>query len=218
MSGTTRALRDRDGDSDEIVLAVLDAVERDHQITQRTVAQELGIALGLANAYLKRCVRKGLIKVQQVPRRRYAYYLTPHGFTEKSRLMAQYLSHSFAFFRRARNDCGEHLAAARARGWRRVALYGTGDLAEIAMLCAREHGIDLVGIVDARAPAVDFLGLPIVPALEALGPIDAALVVDLERPRDAFDAAVARLGPERVLVPEFLRIRRVTAPKPAVTP
>jgi len=55
---------------DDIVLGVLDVVERDPTVTQRSVARELGIALGLANAYLKRCVRKGLIKVGQVPRRR----------------------------------------------------------------------------------------------------------------------------------------------------
>ena len=58
MDVTARTLREREGESEEIVLAVLNAVERDHQITQRSVAQELGIALGLANAYLKRCVRK----------------------------------------------------------------------------------------------------------------------------------------------------------------
>ncbi|MBL8700120.1 MAG: winged helix-turn-helix transcriptional regulator [Alphaproteobacteria bacterium] len=214
MTGTTRALRDRDGDSDEIVLAVLDAVERDHQITQRTVAQELGIALGLANAYLKRCVRKGLIKVQQVPRRRYAYYLTPHGFTEKSRLMAQYLSHSFAFFRRARTHCGEQFAAAHQRGWRRVALFGAGDLAEIAMLCARQHDVELVGIVDAGQDGAQFLGVPVAATLAGLGPVDAALVVDLTAPQAAFDAAVATLGAERVLVPEFLRIRRVASAAP----
>ncbi|MFZ9487715.1 MAG: winged helix-turn-helix transcriptional regulator, partial [Alphaproteobacteria bacterium] len=131
MNDGTKALRERDG-GDEIVLGVLDAVERDHAITQRSVAEELGIALGLANAYLRRCVRKGLVKVQQVPRRRYAYYLTPQGFAEKSRLTAQYLSHSFSFFRRARAHRGADLAALRARGWRRMALYGSGDLAEIA--------------------------------------------------------------------------------------
>ena len=42
----TKALRERDGGGDEIVLGVLDAVERDHAITQRSVAEELGIALG----------------------------------------------------------------------------------------------------------------------------------------------------------------------------
>lgn len=57
----------------EIALGVLDAVDRNPSVTQRSVALELGIALGLANAYLKRCVRKGLIKVSEVPARRYVY-------------------------------------------------------------------------------------------------------------------------------------------------
>jgi DNA-binding MarR family transcriptional regulator len=71
----------RGANEDEIVLGVLAAVQQDSQLTQRGMANQLGIALGLANAYLKRCARKGYIKVQQIPRRRYAYYLTPTGFS-----------------------------------------------------------------------------------------------------------------------------------------
>ena len=58
---------------DQIVLGVLDAVDRDPSVTQRSMARELDIALGLTNAYLKRCILKGLIKVSQVPARRYAH-------------------------------------------------------------------------------------------------------------------------------------------------
>ena len=68
-----------------VVLNVLTSIERDNAITQRALARELGIALGLANAYLRRCVRKGLVKMHQVPINRYAYYLTPQGLSEKSR-------------------------------------------------------------------------------------------------------------------------------------
>ena len=87
------------------MLEVLSAVERDSRITQRSLSRELGIALGLANAYLKRCAKKGLIKIRQVPLNRYAYYLTPKGFAEKSRLTAEYLAVSFNFFRDAREQC-----------------------------------------------------------------------------------------------------------------
>ena len=73
-------------------------IERDNAITQRALAGELGIALGLANAYLRRCVRKGLVKMHQVPINRYAYYLTPQGLSEKSRLTAEYLAVSLDFF------------------------------------------------------------------------------------------------------------------------
>src|SRR5215471_20635773 len=89
----------------EIVLGLLTSVEGDSGITQRKLARDLGIALGLANAYLRRCVRKGLVKMRQVPLNRYTYYLTPQGFAEKGRLTAEYLAVSLDFFRRARSDC-----------------------------------------------------------------------------------------------------------------
>src|SRR5258708_1650936 len=119
----------RDKAENEILLGVLDLVERDPSLTQRSVARELGIALGLANTYLKRCIHKGLIKVSQVPPRRYAYYLTPQGFTEKSRLTATYLAYSFSFFRQARAQFADIFASAVARNQRRLALIGEGDLA-----------------------------------------------------------------------------------------
>jgi DNA-binding MarR family transcriptional regulator len=62
-----------------IMLGLLESVERDETQSQRQLATELGIALGLLNAYLKRCVRKGLVKMRRAPARRYAYYLTHAG-------------------------------------------------------------------------------------------------------------------------------------------
>jgi len=125
---------ERETGDPEIVLRLLSSIERDSAITQRKLAGHLGIALGLANAYLRRCIRKGFVKVTRVPLNRYAYYLTPQGFTEKSRLTADYFSASLNFFRRARGDCRALLAQCATDGWSRVALYGAGDLAEIAML------------------------------------------------------------------------------------
>src|SRR6202051_566604 len=117
------------------VLALLSSVENDGDRSQRRIAAELGIALGLVNAYLKRCIKKGLVKVHDVPARRYAYYLTPHGFAEKSRLTVQYLSNSFSFFRMAKGECASVFAAAKANGHDRLVLAGKSDLAEIAILC-----------------------------------------------------------------------------------
>src|SRR3954451_8689004 len=101
-------------ENERIVLDLLTSVGQDGDRSQRHIAAELGIALGLVNAYLKRCVRKGLVKVRDAPARRYAYYLTPYGFAEKSRLTVEYLSESFSFFRLAKADCARLLEAAKA--------------------------------------------------------------------------------------------------------
>ena len=92
------------------------------------------MALGLANSYLKRCVRKGWVKVQQAPANRYLYYLTPTGFAEKSRLTAEYLSTSLGFYREAGNSCAQLLDQCVANNWQRLLLCGVSDLAEIATL------------------------------------------------------------------------------------
>jgi hypothetical protein len=191
----------REPSNDAIVLGVLDAVERNPSVTQRSVARELGIALGLVNAYLHRCLSKGLIKIGQVPPRRYAYYLTPRGMTEKSRLTATYLMGSFAFFREARMQCNELFQVLAARGQCRLALVGDGDLAEIARLVARDHLIEIAGI--ARASG-DVAGLTA--NLAGFGPLDAIVVTALEQSREAFAAAVELLGPERVYAPALLRV------------
>ena len=102
--------RQRADKQEAVVLAMFSRIKRDSNVTQRHLAKDLGIALGLTNVYLKRCVKKGLVKIRQAPLRRYAYYLTARGLSEKSRLTRQYLVASLDFFRRARRDCAGPLA------------------------------------------------------------------------------------------------------------
>jgi DNA-binding MarR family transcriptional regulator len=195
------------GQDTEITLGVLDAVEQNATVTQRSVARELGIALGLANSYLKRCVRKGLIKVKQIPPNRYLYYLTPKGFSEKSRLTGEYLASSFTFFRRARAQMEEAMAQCRRHGWRRVALLGAGELAEIASLCNAEHGLDLV-VVAAGHGGGRVAGLAAVADIAAALPVDALIVTDHARAQHAYAEAARHLPVERILTPRLLRVVR----------
>src|SRR5258708_26392044 len=204
-----RAAR-REPSNDAIVLGVLDAVERNPSLTQRSVARELGIALGLVNAYLNRCLSKGLIKIGQVPPRRYAYYLTPRGMSEKSRLTATYLMDSFAFFREARMQCNELFQALAARGQCRIALVGPGDLAEVARLVARDHLIEIAGIAPASPDAVVLAA-----NLEGFGALDAIVVSALEQSRETFAAAVELLGAARVFAPALLRVPPLAPAPPA---
>lgn len=192
----------------EIVLELLNVVHENSDLTQRSMARELGIALGMANTYLKRCVRKGYIKVRQIPSNRYSYYLTPKGFKEKSRLTAEYLSSSFTFFRRAKDQCLESLGYAKVRGWHRVALVGIGDLAEIFALCAIEHSVDLVGILDSKTEKTMFTGLNIAPTIADLEPLDALIITDAVNPQETFDNLLESFPSDRILTLPVLGILR----------
>lgn len=203
-----------------IVVRLLSAIERDSGLTQRRLSQELGIALGLANTYLRRCVRKGLVKMGQVPMRRYVYYLTPKGFAEKSRLTAEYLTVSLDFFRRARRECTTLLAYAHGRLWNRVALFGAGDLAEVAILSASEAGIEIVAVVDAERQGGSCAGRPIVADLAGLADgVDAVMLTAVAEPQLQLDTATSQMAAlgldvERLLVPTLLHLRSDGAQRP----
>jgi DNA-binding MarR family transcriptional regulator len=198
-----------DAERDRVLLGLLELVERDGAQSQRRLAGELGVALGLVNAYLKRCAKKGLIKIKQVPTRRYAYYLTPHGFAEKSRLTVEYLSYSLSFFRRARGDCAAAIDVACARGWKRIALAGVSELAEITTICALERGIEIVGVVDGNAGRDRFVNLPVLSGLPtAINEVDGVIVTDMMAGQATYAAMADAVGPERVLVPSLLGIER----------
>lgn len=199
---------EENAEASRIMLGLLDAVEQERAHSQRHLASELGIALGLVNAYLKRCMKKGLVKVHEAPARRYAYYLTPQGFAEKSRLTVEYLSYSFGFFRQAKTDCSQLFRSAKASGVKSVLLVGQSDLAEIASLCAMEHGLRIVGVVQEDAASDRFVGAAVFPDFDAVSePFDALLITDLTDARATCEAVVARFGLSRVLVPELLRVR-----------
>lgn len=193
---------------DSLTLEILEAIEARSDVTQRHLARSTGIALGLANSYLKRCVRKGLVKIHQAPANRYLYYLTPRGFAEKSRLTAQYLSVSFAFYRRAGDSCRAAFERCKKHGWKRIVLCGVSDLAEIASLRALEHDVEIAGIYDPFHAGERFLGWRVYGNLESLGSYDACLVTDLSDPRGTFDALVGMVDIERVVVPDILGLTR----------
>ncbi len=194
--------RDRE---DALTLELLEAVGQRSDLTQRHLARRLGVALGLANAYLRRCVRKGYVKIQQAPANRYLYYLTPTGFAEKARLTGRYLQVSFDFYRRASASCDAALAE-DAGGGRRLLLCGVSELAEIASLRALERGFVVVGTYDPDAAAERFLGRPVWHDAQAVAAHDLRLLTDLADPAGARKRAVALHPPRPLRIPDLLPV------------
>ena len=197
--------RSADLERARITLGLLQSVEKDGEKTQRRLASELGIALGLVNTYLRRCAAKGLLKVSKVPARRYTYYLTRRGFLEKSRLTVEYLSYSFEFFRRAREEYRDLLKDAEARGARHVVLLGASELAEIATLCAMETSIEISAIVDPASKLKSLVGRQVLTSLDLVPqPVDAVVMTDMKARAESFAECRARFGLEQIYVPAML--------------
>jgi DNA-binding MarR family transcriptional regulator len=204
-------MQGQDSENARIMLGLLESVERDGSRSQRTMAAEFGIALGLVNAYLKRCVKKGLVKVAEAPARRYTYYLTPQGFAEKSRLTVEYLSYSLSFFRHARADCTSVLEIAKCRGWQRILLAGISDLAEIATICALESDIKIVGVIDPDLTQQRFVGVQVFSSMDQVTEaFDGVMVTELRTGKETFDRIADEIGLQRVVAPALLGLASQT--------
>lgn len=189
-----------------LTLEILDTVQRNEQLSQRNLSRQLGVALGLTNSYLKRCVRKGWVKVQTAPANRYLYYLTPTGFAEKSRLTAAYLSYSLGFYREAGGSCAQLLDQCVENQWRRLLLCGVSDLAEIAILRAMERNLAIVGIYDPASERDQFLGKTVWRSLDQADAHDARMLTAIAEPRVLHDDISAQAGQIPLLVPGVLRL------------
>ena len=80
----------------EVRLRVLRALEENPELTQRQLAEELGISLGGVNYAVKALVERGLVKMKNFSRSdhkaSYLYILTPSGIAEKASLASALLS------------------------------------------------------------------------------------------------------------------------------
>lgn len=194
------------GTKSDAELDFLTAIERGEVVTQAALTQRIGVSVGLINALLKRAVHKGYVKVGKVPYRRYAYYLTPQGFREKSRLVAKYLETSLSFFREARSQYSALFERAEKAGVKRLILFGGGELTEIALLAASGTGITVVAIVDAQAQAARCHGVPVLKDLTQAGAYDGVVITDARQPQKSYEELHEQLPGTRIFAPTLLRI------------
>ncbi len=154
----------RDEHSDDYrSLLLLDEISKNNDLTQRDMSKKVGVALGLVNSYLKNLVSKGYITVAAIPRKRYAYYLTPNGFAEKTRLTYQHLQNFTSLYRVARRDFNALFSSMRNSEIKRAAFCGLDEVTEIAYLSLKETDMELAGVVDDAGAGKRFFGMTVLP-------------------------------------------------------
>jgi DNA-binding Lrp family transcriptional regulator len=194
-------------------LKLLEAVEADSRVTQRSLANRLGIALGLTNIYLRRLVRKGYIKCVNVQSNRISYLITPRGIAEKARLTYEFMDYSLHLYGEVRQHLRTVLQDCAAAD-RRVAIYGRGEAAELAYLSLKEFGLDPVAVFDVDG-GKEFLGMPVRPLREHTDVgYDLMIVATLERSDRQLTTLEAMGVPKDKLFPlrqEAVVVRRKVA-------
>jgi len=144
-------------------LQILDELSNNDALTQRDLSKRMGIALGLVNSYIKNLIAKGYITVRNIPSKRYAYYLTPNGFAEKSRLAYDLLQDYTRIYREAKNNYRQLFFELERGGVKRIVFAGADEVADFAYITLQDTKLELVGVVDTDKVGEMFFGRKIAP-------------------------------------------------------
>lgn len=128
-------------------LEILQAVDTNNNISQRSLSAELGIALGMTNLYLKKCIDKGLLKIKQTPKNRFLYYLTAKGFLEKAKLTKDYLRNSFNFYTNVKKEFYNIIKKIESSNKFRVILSNQTELSEIFLIASMDSKVRIKGVL-----------------------------------------------------------------------
>ena len=138
-------------------LHLLEELEKNSSPSQRQLARQLNISVGLVNSFIKRLANKGYFKITHIPKNRVKYLLTPKGAAEKTRLTYEYIKYSYGFYREARKKLYDMFKELQSMGIKNLVFAGATDLAEIAYLTMQRTEIDLVAVIDDTMIGKKFL-------------------------------------------------------------
>ena len=145
-------------------LTLLEQIERDPDVTQASLATQLGVAVGTVNWHIKRLVAKGYVKVKRAERKKLRYIITPEGIALRARLTVDYVERSFDLYRRVRQRVKTHLNEVKKTGYDRIRLLGEGDVADICRLSCLEQDIQIV--TGGNVPTLEVKGFKVLLHME----------------------------------------------------
>jgi DNA-binding MarR family transcriptional regulator len=140
-------------------LALLEHIESNPDVTQASLATQLGVAVGTVNWHIKRLIEKGYIKIKRAERKKLRYIITPEGIALRTLLTMDYIEQQFLLYRNTRQRVREHLDQIKSAGYKEVSIQGEGDVADICRLSCLEQGVAITA--DSNAPVLEIVGLQV---------------------------------------------------------
>lgn len=145
-------------------LALLESIEHDPDVTQASLASQLGVAVGTINWHIKRLIEKGYVKIKRAERKKLRYIITPEGISLRARLTVDFIEQQFNLYRSTRQRVKEQLLQVQEAGYHSIRLVGEGDVADVCKLTCIEQGIELSE--DGELPILEVTGFKVVLHME----------------------------------------------------
>jgi len=111
---------------DEKITDVLTILDRENSPSQREIAKQTGFSVGLVNTLIKKCAKKGLVKIERLNSRNIKYILTPEGIKEKTQKTIDYIKRSYQAIQQLQNRVTE-LALKHSNEGKQIYIYKEDD-------------------------------------------------------------------------------------------
>ncbi len=138
---------------------ILEEIEKNPELTQANLANQMNVAIGTVNWHLKRLVEKGYVKIQRCEKRKLKYIITPEGISLRTKLTLDYIHSSFELYRLVRNRMNTVLDQCAEQSYRAVYIEGEGEVYEICRLTSMERSFKVLQNPDDQFPVVRIVGL-----------------------------------------------------------
>lgn len=112
---------------------ILDLIEKNPDITQRSIGQVLNIAVSMVNNYLDEYEKKGYLKRDYFSTKTVKYNITKKGIERKKVLNIGYLNSTQTLYDSAKDNIISFLNQIVKKGFKKILLYGAGEVAEIIL-------------------------------------------------------------------------------------
>jgi hypothetical protein len=186
-------------------LELLSELQLSPELSQRRLADRLGISIGATNLLLRNLMWKGYVRVSQADWRRWLYALTPAGIYRKINLTFGYVQRFMDQYQLIRRTLYLEFKPLGLNFESRVAIYGVDDFANIVYLVLRELGIEEISIfTDDTGRQSEFQGLK-VQTLNAINPddFDSVIVAMLKKPESSIQNLLVKDIPREKIVSVF---------------
>jgi len=128
---------------------ILDMIEKNTNITQREMSKTIGIAVSMVNDYLDEYEKKGFIKRKYLSTKNVEYIITKKGIERRKVLNIWYLKSTHFVYQSAKDDIFNFLNQIIRRGFKKLLLYGAGEVAEIILQVMNDDNsipLDIVAV------------------------------------------------------------------------